>query len=439
MRKACFASLLLIVCLGCAVVPLKPVQEEPVVKVILFSGVQEFTFHSSGGFYYTTSQGSPGYLDAGTLYQFVANDRGIHLKSGDRSLEMLPSMVSLRSERQGVECEISHLIVRRGNEPQWQGGRRYRGVLEIRRQSEGNLSGVLRLPMEEYLCGVVPSEIGGTAPMDAIKAQAVAARTETLSALEDRRYAGEYHDICSDVMCQVFTGTTNATSRTNQAVMETRGIAMLYQGKYIGAFYASNCGGHTEHSENAWKSRGYLPYCRGVSDAGQSFRLNLSREDHFKQWIHMMPDSYCNPNNPGIPEWAKRRFRWERRVDAEDIQKWLARRQQDIGRIESIKPLQRGVSGRLMALEFRGERGSCIVGPELEIRRVFQPMLSSAAFIIEPEGGGRYPRSFLIRGAGSGHGVGMCQVGAMGMAGRGYSYEQILRHYYAGVKLQKVY
>lgn len=438
MRNVLLLTCLLVGCLGCALLSRKVPQEEPTVRVLLFSDVKEFVLTTSGQFQCSAPQGQSSIFSKDQQVVFRATEQGIEWSTRQQQLGMAPVFVTLAGESPHTECVISRLVSEGQGEVEWVEGRRYQGILEIRRQSNGNLSGICQLPIEEYLCGVVPSEIGADAPFEAQKVQAIAARTETLSSLADRRYAGDHYDICSTVMCQVFTGRTRSTPETDMAVFETRGIAMLHRGKPIGAFYASNCGGHSEHSENAWKGRGVLPYCRGISDSRKRIRLDLTREDDFAKWIGSMPDCYCNPNSPGIPDWAKRRFRWERRVSAEEVQ-GCVKRIQDIGRVQTIKPLSRGISGRIIELEFRGENGTCIVGPELTIRRLFDPMLYSAAFVIEPEGQGAFPESFLIRGAGSGHGVGLCQVGAMGMAGRGIRCDKILKHYFTGIKLKKMY
>jgi len=312
------------------------------------------------------------------------------------------------------------------------------GGCEVRVQDNGLLQVVLRLPLETYLCGVVPSEIGVEASLEAMKAQAVAARSEAWSALIDSRYAGDNYDLCSDVMCQVFTGLLKETTKTEQAVKETRSLVMFHDGEPASAFYASTCGGHSENSENVWKDRGFISYCRGRFDGSNEIDPDLTREENLREWLSNPPDCYCNSKNHGIPDWAKKKFRWQREISAEEAAS-AAAKIKDVGRIKEIKPLRRGVSGRLIEVEFIGEKGSVIAGPELTIRRLFKPSLWSAAFVVDATSGEEFPGGFMIRGAGSGHGVGMCQVGAIAMAAQSKTFAEILKHYYKGIEIRRVY
>ena len=319
-------------------------------------------------------------------------------------------------------------------------GHIYEGILEVFPGEGGMLEAVLALPMEEYLKGVVPYEIGPDSPMEALCAQAVAARSEAFVALVTRKYAGSHYDICSDVNCQVFRGNERRSPGSDEAVLLTRGHVLLYEGQPISAYYASNCGGHSEDIRNVWSDRlkEQAYWDSAGFDGPESQSLDLSQEEDLRAWLDQDPDVYCNPRKYKIPEWAHKNFRWMREVSAEDLTKWVAGKK-DIGRVIEIRPLKRGVSGRLVELEFVGENGSLILGPELKIRRLFSPSLKSGAFIIDPQGPPQRPDRFLIRGAGSGHGVGMCQTGAIGMANDGKTFRQILQHYYPRAEVKALY
>jgi peptidoglycan hydrolase-like amidase len=318
--------------------------------------------------------------------------------------------------------------------------RAYEGALEFRVGPEGKLDIVLVLPVEEYLRGVVPQEIGPDSPLEALKAQAVAARSETFDALISRKYAGAHYDICSDVDCQAFSGTARRSAATDRAIAETRGMAMFVDGKPIAAYYASNCGGHSENIENVWPERsGPVHHWSGNLD-GHGTAPDLTVEANVRAWIENPPAVECSPiANPDLPGWTHRNFRWERRFTAEEATARVAT-VADIGRVVEVRPIRRGVSGRLIEATFVGENGSTTVKGELNIRRVFDPPLRSSTFVVDTEGGSQEaPETFVFRGAGWGHGVGMCQTGAIGRAQKGQTYDSILAHYYRGVAIRSGY
>jgi stage II sporulation protein D len=324
----------------------------------------------------------------------------------------------------------------------WEGtqDRTYRGRLEVRPAPDGMLEVVLSLPLEEYLKGVVPSEIGADSPMEALKAQAVAARSEALLALESGKYAGEYHDIGSDVDSQAYTGNVKRTEASDAAVRATRGLALYFDGKPLAAYYASSCGGHSEDIRNVWRHRsqekGYWDVARFDGDG--DWHYDLSKDVDLRRWLAADPDVYCNPNRHNVPGWAARNFRWQREVTAAELTEWVSKKK-EIGRIIALRPLKRGPSGRLVEIEFVGENGVYTEGPELPIRMVFEPPLKSAAFVVDTTGPERRPDSFVIRGAGWGHGVGMCQTGAIAMAREGRTFREILQHYYPKAAIRSVW
>lgn len=316
----------------------------------------------------------------------------------------------------------------------------YEGRLEIRAKENGTLDVVLALPVEEYLRGVVPSEIGGTSPTEALKAQAVAARSETMTALAERTYAGPGYDICADVDCQVYSGAGKRTDSTDAAIRATRGVILSYNGKPIPAFYASNCGGHSEDIENVWpvRDRG-IPCWSGNFDGAGKGPGNLDTEAGAEAWIKGRPEVFCNPDfHPNLPQWTHKNFRWEVETSADDLTKFVAKKK-DVGRVTRIEPLERGPSGRMIKVRFHGEKGTYDIGPELAIRQIWAPPLKSSAFIVAPNGPAAAPTSFKITGAGYGHGVGMCQTGAIARAQAGQDYKTILEHYYRESVVGPVY
>ncbi|MGI8907465.1 MAG: SpoIID/LytB domain-containing protein [Candidatus Sumerlaeaceae bacterium] len=301
-------------------------------------------------------------------------------------------------------------------------------------------SKVVTLPLEEYLRGVVPSEIGTGAPEQAKCAQAVAARSFAAVALNSSKHKADGADVCSTVHCQVYSGLSKATASTDAAVSETRGLVLTYKGKPIPAYYAAHCGGHTEDIRNSWPERSSEKAYHGTArfDGTAEPELDLAREKDFLKWLAGSPASYCNPAKSQVLEWAGRNFRWMRQLTAEEVTSCVAK-QKGIGRVLKIRTGERGASGRLKQVVFVGENGELRVGPQIEIRQLFHPMLKSSAFAVETSGPVSRPTHFVLRGAGSGHAVGMCQTGSMGMANAGKSFREILKHYYPTARVAKQY
>ncbi len=319
--------------------------------------------------------------------------------------------------------------------------RSYEGELEVVAGEDNNLNIILELPVEEYLRGVVPSEIGPDAPTEALKAQAVAARSETMTALLERTYEGPGYDICADVDCQVFSGLVKRNDATDQAIKDTRGLILSWEGKPIHAYYASNCGGHSEDIGDVWPDRDRgIPCWSGNLEGPNEDPGDLTKEDVVEAWIKSKPDSYCNTVQfPSLPEWTRKYFRWEHEVNIMEMSR-LAAEVQHVGRVLDIVPVERGVSGRLKKVKIVGSGGEFEVGPELAIRRLWEPPLRSSCFIVEKLGTDpEEPEGFRILGAGYGHGVGMCQTGAMGRALSGQDFKEILSHYYTKAEVISAY
>lgn len=324
----------------------------------------------------------------------------------------------------------------------WEGkeSRLYEGTIEVVLNDANRLNVIVELPVEEYLRGVVPSEIGPSAPEEALKAQAVAARSETITALRERVYEGPGYDICADVNCQVYAGVGRRNENTDDAIKATRGLIIAQEGESIPAYYASNCGGHSEDIQNVWpdRDRGTTTW-DGVFEGPITDPGDLSNDVVLKAWVDDMPQVYCNRQAyPGLPEWVQKNFRWERESTAAEVSEYLKAKGHDIGLVQEIETLDRGVSGRLNNVRFVGTKGDVTIGPELAIRRTWESPLKSSAFTIESNGDGE-DKLFTIKGAGYGHGVGMCQTGAMARALEGQTFDQILTHYYTGVDVRKMY
>lgn len=321
------------------------------------------------------------------------------------------------------------------------GKQRFAGSMVFTADRTGKLAVINAVPVETVVKGVVPSEVYTSAPMEALKAQAVAARGYVLGALGVRHLADPYL-LCSQVHCQAYSGLSHEHPRTNRAVEETRGVVMFesssLQGDWriVDARYSSSCGGHTEHNELVW---GGEPedYLRGHMDlrgkTPRAFAGGIT-DANVERWINGDVEAWCNTANFG----GKNTFRWDRTAEIAEVQKNLDARRR-IGRLKDVQILRRGVSGRIIEMRFVGEHGDFVLDRELAIRRVFGGLRSSM-FLMEIDRDAQgFPRRFRFKGGGFGHGAGMCQTGAMVMGSKEHTYDQILHHYYQSMDLKKLY
>jgi stage II sporulation protein D len=306
----------------------------------------------------------------------------------------------------------------------------YAGRIYVTIDRHGSMAVVNAVPENKLLAGLVPAEIFPSAPDEALKAQAVAARGELLSKI-GTRHIGDPFRLCSQTHCQVYAGAGHETPRTTAAVAATRG-EVLFEGTggLADPVYSANCGGHTENNENVWADMPPLASLRGHRDADKvatdPFAAGVTAAN-VATFIDRPPPSFCGRAKLGAGD----RFRWVVTRSPAELDKLLAKYR--LGAIRAIDVLERGVSGRARAVRVTGTAGSEVIRGELRIRQAFGNLRSSL-FVVEVNAAGA-----TFRGAGFGHGVGMCQTGAIGMAEAGKSYREILRHYYPGTALRKLW
>ena len=307
----------------------------------------------------------------------------------------------------------------------------YAGRVYVTIDRLGTMAVVNAVPENKLLAGLIPAEIFPSAPEEALKAQAVAARGEILSKI-GTRHIGDPFRLCSQTHCQVYSGTGHETPRTTAAVEATRGEVLFEKGgvELADPVYSANCGGHTENNENAWPEMAALPSLRGHRDAApdksDAFAGGVT-STNVAAFIAHPPAAYCGQSKLGAGD----RFRWTVTRTKDELGKLLTKYR--LGPIQSIEVLERGVSGRARSVRVSGVTRSETIHGELRIRQTFGNLRSSL-FVVEMQAGGA-----IFRGAGFGHGVGMCQTGAIGMAETGKSYREILRHYYPGTVLRKLW
>lgn len=315
--------------------------------------------------------------------------------------------------------------------------RTYLGQLVFAPDKDGSLVAMTSLGAERLLRGVVPSEIYASAPKEALMAQAVAARNEIFAALGVRNLADPYMQR-ADIYDQVYGGVGAEDERATRAVDATRGLVMFYQQQIVEAVYSSNAGGFTENNNNVWDAKA-RPYLRGKPDAPAkdvpaAFRDGITPENLEAFLASEMP-AYSKT----APMGSTKYYRWQASAKIAQVQKWLREQGYELGKIRAAKVLSRGVSGRVIRLELTGDKGKAVIERELNVRRLFGG-LKSGLFVMDYQtDSAGYITDFTFRGAGFGHGVGMCQTGAMGMAAQGKSFRDILGHYYSGIEIRKLY
>jgi len=323
--------------------------------------------------------------------------------------------------------------------------RSYPETICFQLDNEGKLAVINILSLENYLRGVVPSEMPNSFPSEALKAQAVAARSEVLSKL-GLSHQNDPFDVCSDVHCQVYSGLSKRGSSTDRAIKRTRGLVLSKNRKILNAVYSSVCGGHGEDNDKAWggQSESYL---QGRFDGTSGLKRYglLSREGNVRNWIDSKPPAYCNTIMGKLPaalDYTKKYFRWEVQYTQEELRSIIQEKtSRNVGSVQDLISLERGSSGRIIRLKVRGNRDEFIIEGELNIRKALSNnTLWSSCFYVRNEGWrSGAPRQFVLKGAGFGHGVGMCQTGAAMMALQGKRFYQILQHYYKGVNIRRLY
>ena len=326
----------------------------------------------------------------------------------------------------------------------------FRGTFRLTRRG-GGLTVINDVSLEAYVTSVISSEMSASCPIELLKAHAVISRSwmwypkanpshlesvqpQGLDAHEILRWYGrEAHpdfDVCADDHCQRYQGITKAFSQAAaEAVRATAGEFLRYDGKICDARFSKCCGGITERYATAWEDE-HFPYLESVYDGRSQSHASTP-----ESWITSNPPAYCNTNDvallarllPGFDQETRDFYRWQVVYTPEEVADLVKLRiGTDLGPIRDMQALARGPSGRIFQLKIIGERDFIIIGKELEIRRALsRSHLYSSAFVVEREAG-----RFVLHGAGWGHGVGLCQIGAAVMANQGATYIEILRHYY---------
>jgi SpoIID/LytB domain protein len=318
--------------------------------------------------------------------------------------------------------------------------RTYFGSVYVAVDKTGALAVVNAAPEDKLLAGLVPAEIFPSAPVEALKAQAVAARGELLVKIGTRHLVDPYR-LCSAQHCQVYSGAGHEHPRTTAAVEATRGVVLFGpgEGRLVDTVYSACCGGHTEHNDQVWNMRpestlrGHLDASGEMLRALQRFAGGLRTEEAVASFLQASAPTYCKLSSGERGQ----RYRWKARRTTAEITRAVAAAYPHVGTVRDLQIGERGVSGRVRSLRVVGERGEITARGDFHIRTLLGGLKSALFVMTKSDAAGG--REYLFSGAGWGHGVGMCQTGAIGMAEKGKSYKEILQHYYHGSRPRKLY
>jgi peptidoglycan hydrolase-like amidase len=443
------------------------IEQEPVIRVGVLTGVRDVKFALRGHF--ISSDGES--VQDGD-YKASAENGAVKL-GNTRASEITLSPTEFDS------CRFTVHGVKIGINFHWEReeSQQFQGTLKLVADTDG-LTLINELPLESYLISVISSEMSASCPPELLRAHTIVSRSWLLaqtstsanvlkqagrqiqSSEEEliRWYDRENHqafDVCADDHCQRYQGISKAFSDAAfDAVRDTRAKALVYGDEVCDARYSKSCGGMTELFRAAWEDKD-VPYLTSVYDVPGSepsgFGMPLTTEANAEDWITSSPPAYCGIVTrellarivPAFDQETADFYRWRVEYSQEELSELLhSRLGVDFGRIRALKPLERGESGRIIKLRIIGEKRTLVIGKELEIRRALSPShLYSSAFVVRAEQGhlSDYPARFTLIGAGWGHGVGLCQIGAAVMADLGHGYEEILSHYFSGVEIMALY
>ncbi|RMG98287.1 MAG: SpoIID/LytB domain-containing protein [Deltaproteobacteria bacterium] len=311
--------------------------------------------------------------------------------------------------------------------------RAYRGEVYVAVDKDGALAVVNRVRETDLLAGLVPAEIFPSAPFEALCAQAIAARGQLVAKAGTRHLADPYL-LCAHQHCQVYAGVVREDPRATRAVEHTRGRLLLRPERdvLVDTVYSANCGGHTEDNDAVWPAPAD-PRLRGKPDPRLAARFPAGiGEDNLHAFLTDASPAFSRPPDGRHAE----SYRWRAEVDLAQVSRRLAARGEAVGRIREVRIASRGRSGRATTLIVVGTRGTRTIHGELVIRRLLGGLRSSLFAIADLD---TARGTMNLVGAGHGHGVGMCQHGAMGMARAGWSHARILGHYYAAPRLVRLW
>lgn len=408
---------------------------------------------------------------------FAVEGDSIIMKADKFEFEFHNELLLSPRDFENSSCTVNDVVIGIGFHWEQKEVQKFQGDIKLK-VVEGKVQLINILPIENYLYSVISSEMRGDSSLDLLKSHAIISRSWLLAQIEkqneltesgeaysliqetddeyirwyDREDHTEFH-VCADDHCQRYQGTTRAHNpNVIKAIKETEGEVLMNGDKIADARFSKSCGGATETFENCWEPINH-PYLKAFPDLDAKDikePVDLTIEENAVEFINGNPDAFCNTTDEKVlsqvlndyDHSASDFYRWTVDYAQEEIAELIKRRSGvDYGDIIDLIPVERGTSSRLIKLKIVGSKKTLTIGKELEIRRTLsESHLYSSAITVEKQGDKNgLPEKFILRGAGWGHGVGLCQIGAAVMGEKGYDYKEILEHYFRGAELIKRY
>jgi SpoIID/LytB domain protein len=433
--------------------------QEPALRVGLAEGLDSARLLINGRFQLGSLTIKPGTYELKAEGDEIAllDDQG-RLMTRARELHLIP--------KENTLCSFTLPENSIGRDFHWQRHARqtFRGSLAACCFESAAITLINHISLEDYLEAVVCSEMSPDASEEFLKAHCVISRSWVLAQLQPRTSgagtgtaawtdagAHAHYDVCNDDHCQRYHGIDAVNAAARSSLAATRGEVLWSEGAVCDARFSKCCGGITEQFSTCWQDVD-LPYLQPLPDCtpGRAeFSPPITDEASAHKFINSRPQVFCNVADrqlletilPDFDYETGDFFRWQVRYTQDELSDIVKNRSgNDFGDILRLEPLQRGPSGRIKKLRIIGSKHSQVFAKELAIRRMLSTShLYSSAFYVEALGSGSVPHTFVLHGAGWGHGVGLCQIGAAAMAHAGHNYQQILTHYFQDARLLSLY
>ncbi len=433
---------------------------EPVITVGLIENAKQIRLRLGGPYACSGTDLAPGPYES-----FIEGNAVSLSDAAGKTVLQAGGLTLVPRDVRSCDCTLEDMAI--GESFHWQRScdLSFSGEIILKPGREQTLTVINRIPLERYLESVICSEMSPDNHPEYLKAHCIISRSWLIAQLARKKSpsgghrtgagwtdaaAHEQFDVCADDHCQRYHGIARVNAPAQAALRETRGRLLTFAGTVCDTRFSKCCGGITERFSTAWQDMDY-PYLTPVADtSGAADFMPPLTGEAAAGFVHARPAVYCNASDPDLlkrllPDFDRETadfFRWRVVIGQEELQDILSEKTGiRFGAIREAVPLRRGPSGRIYELRIIGEAAERVFGKELEVRRVLsRSHLYSSCFTVQVDGcRAGVPERFILHGAGWGHGVGLCQIGAAVMAGQGRTCSEILQHYFRGTTVSKLY